>query len=62
MVQVELSFDTWIENAEAYAVSQWMPTLQICCGEPRSISSHCGSLAALDQRVPGSPSVASDAG
>ena len=62
MVQVALSLDTWIWNAVAYAASQRMPTLQICCGEPRSTSSHCGSLDALDQRVPGSPSVASDAG
>ena len=62
MVQVELSLDTWIWNAVAYAASQRMPTLQICCWEPRSTSSHCGSLAALDQRVPGLPSVASGAG
>ena len=46
----------------AYAASQRRPTLQICCGEPRSTSSHCGSLDALDQRLPGSPSVASGAG
>ena len=44
MVQVALSLDTWTWNAEAYAASQRMPTLQICCGEPRSTSSHCGSL------------------
>ena len=31
MVQVALSLDTWIWNAEAYAASQRMPTLQICC-------------------------------
>jgi hypothetical protein len=36
--------------------------LQICCWEPRSTSSHCGSLYALSQREPGSPSVAADAG
>ena len=44
MVQVELSLDTWIWNAVAYAASHSRPTLQICCGEPRSTSSHCGSL------------------
>ena len=62
VVQVELSLDTWSWNAEAYAASHSRPTLQICCWEPRSTSSHCGSLAALDQREPGSPSVASAAG
>ena len=61
MVQVALSLDTWIWNAEAYAASQSRLTLQICCWEPRSTSSHCGSLYALSQRVPGSPSVAADA-
>ena len=58
MLQVALSLDTWTWKAEAYAASQRMPTLQICCGEPRSTSSHCGSLAALDPRLPGLPSVA----
>jgi len=61
VLQVELSLETWIENAEAYAASQDRPTLQICCAEPRSTSSHCGSLYALSQRVPGSPSVAAEA-
>src|ERR1700733_6836099 len=62
LVQVALSLDTWTWNAEAYAASHRMLTPQTCCGEPRSTSSHCGSLDRLDQRVPGSPSVASGAG
>ena len=61
MVQVALSVDTWTWNAEAYAASQRRLTLQICCGEPRSTSSHCGSLYGLSQREPGSPSVAAGA-
>ena len=61
MVQFALSVDTWIENAEAYAVSHEQPTLQIWVWAPRSTSSHCGSLYALSQRVPGLPSVAAGA-
>ena len=57
-----MSVEVWIWNAVAYAASQTRPTLQIVLLEPRSTSSHCGSENALDQRVPGSPSVAADAG
>ena len=61
MLQFALSVDTWIWNAEAYAVSQSRLALQIWVWDPRSTSSHCGSLYALSQRVPGLPSVAADA-
>ncbi len=62
MVQVESLSDTWTLYDLAYAASQLMPMRQICCGEPRSTLSHWGSLDPLDQRLPGSPSVAADAG
>ena len=61
VVQVELSVETWIWNAVAYAVSQSRLTWQIDWTDPRSTSSHCGSANALDQRVPVFPSVASAA-
>ncbi len=61
MVQFALSVDTWIWNAEAYAASQSRLAPQIWVWDPRSTSSHCGSLYALSQRLPGSPSVAADA-
>src|ERR1700722_17278611 len=62
VVQVELSLETWIWNAVAYAASQYSATWQIVWTEPRSTRSHCGSENALDQRVDRLPSVASDAG
>src|SRR5258707_5683148 len=62
VVQVELSLETWIWNAVAYAASQARVTRQIVWTEPRSTSSHCGSENALDQRVDRLPSVAFDAG
>src|SRR5260221_383025 len=62
VVQVELSLETWVWNAVAYAASQARGTWQIVWTEPRSTSSHCGSENALDQRVDRLPSVAFDAG
>src|SRR5215475_5206578 len=62
LVQVELSVDTWIWNAVAYAVSHCRVTPQMLCADPRSTSSHCGSENALDQRVPVLPSTAAEAG
>jgi hypothetical protein len=46
----------------AYAASQLSDTPQIDWLVPRSTSSHCGSLNALDQRVAVLPSVAAEAG
>jgi len=46
----------------AYAASHCRTTWQIVWVEPRSTSSHYGSLKALDQRVPELPSTADDAG
>src|SRR3954452_987679 len=54
--------DTWIWKDVAYAASQVSTTWQICCDDPRSTCSHCGSLKALDQRVPALPSTAAEAG
>src|SRR5215472_5235415 len=62
VVHVELSAEVWIWNAVANAVSQSSPTWQTDCTDPRSTSSHCGSLNALDHRVPVFPSTAADAG
>src|SRR5436305_1265643 len=62
LVQVVLSVDVWIWNDLPYAVSQFRVTWQMLCELPRSTSTHCGSLAALDQRVPVLPSTAADAG
>jgi hypothetical protein len=52
----------WIWYALPYAVSQLSWTPQMLCVLPRSIWSHCGSDAALDQRVPLLPSTAAEAG
>src|SRR5260370_37026396 len=52
------SGETWIWNALACAVCQTMTTWQMAMLAPRSTWSHCGSLKALDQRVPASPSAA----
>src|SRR5215813_10544090 len=62
VVQVELSADTWIWKAAAYAVSQSSVTWQTAWDEPRSTSSHCGSEKELDHRVPVFPSTAFEAG
>src|SRR6266498_4470981 len=62
VVQPEPSAETWIWNADAYAASQLSWTPQTVAEPPRSTCSHCGSLNALDQRVPVFPSTALDAG
>src|ERR1022692_559814 len=62
VVQVVPFADVWIWNAVAYAVSHCRTTWLIDALEPRSTSSHWGSLNALDQRVPVLPSTAADAG
>src|SRR5262245_24245921 len=54
--------DVWIWNERAYAASQLSCTWQIGWLVPRSTCSHCGSLKALDHRVPLLPSTAADAG
>src|SRR5258708_11341999 len=61
-VQFTASGDVWIWNALPYAVSQFSVTWQIVWLDPRSTCSHCGSLKALDQRVPVLPSKAAEAG
>jgi hypothetical protein len=61
-VQVALSAEAWIWNALPYAVSQFNVTPQMDWTDPRSTSSHCGSLNALDHLVPRFPSTAADAG
>ena len=53
---------TWIWNDRANAVSQLRVTPQTVVLAPRSTCTHCGSLNALDQRVPGLPSTALPAG
>src|SRR3954465_12616888 len=53
--------ETWIWNAVAYAASQFSCTWQIDWLLPRSTCSHCGSLNALDHRVPVLPSTAAEA-
>src|SRR5687768_14354265 len=50
--------ETWIWNARAYAGSQFRVTPQMFWLLPRSTWIHCGSLNALDQRVPVLPSKA----
>src|SRR6185369_9666641 len=61
-VQLVPLADVWIWNDRAYAASQVRTTRQIDCDDPRSTWIHCGSLNALDQRVPVLPSNAADAG
>jgi hypothetical protein len=62
VVHVDPSGDTWIWNAVANAASHCNTTWPMVCVDPRSTWTHCGSLNALDQRVPGLPSVALAAG
>src|SRR6266568_2310796 len=62
VVQLVPSVDVWIWKALAYAASQFRATWLMVCVAPRSTSSHCGSLNALDQRVPVLPSTAFEAG
>ena len=55
--------EVWIWNAVAYAASQFSDDLaDRAAAAPRSTWSHCGSLNALDQRVPVLPSTAAAAG
>src|SRR5258706_14873716 len=62
VAQVALSVEVWTWKSLPYAASQLIVTWQIDWTEPRSTRSHCGSLAALDQRVPPLPSTADEAG
>ncbi len=62
VVQFVASADVWIWNALPYAASHCRTTWLIDAVAPRSTWSHCGSLKALDQRVPVLPSTALDAG
>src|SRR6266568_3023942 len=62
VVQLVASGEVWSWNALPKAASQFSETPQTDWLEPRSTWSHCGSLNALDQRVPVLPSVAADAG
>src|SRR5947209_7293017 len=62
VLHVVASVDVWIWNALAYAVSQFSTTRLMEWVEPRSTWIHCGSLNALDHRVPVLPSVAALAG
>src|SRR5689334_20545267 len=48
--------EVWIWKAVAYAASQRRITCPMVAVEPRSTWIHCGSDAALDQRVPALPS------
>ncbi|MCP9965187.1 hypothetical protein LUX57_08595 [Actinomadura madurae] len=61
-VQSEPLPETWIWKAVAYAASQFRTTWLMSLLSPRSIRAHWGSLKALDQRVPASPSTTADAG
>src|ERR1700743_2497452 len=56
------SGEVWIWNAEPNAASQLSTTWLTDAVAPRSTWIHCGSVNALDQRVPGLPSVAWPAG
>jgi|SRR6185437_761494 hypothetical protein len=62
LVQLVPLAETWIWKAVAYAASHCSTTWQTVCAEPRSTCSHCGSLKALDHRVPVLPSKAAPAG
>src|SRR5918999_2008037 len=59
---VAASAEVWILNDHAYAASQVRTIWLMVAVPPRSTWSHCGSVKALDQRVPGSPSTAAAAG
>src|SRR4051794_13969525 len=62
VVQEEPLAETCRLNVLEYAVSQASTTEEIVAVPPRSTCSHCGSLNALDQRVPALPSTAFEAG
>src|SRR5947208_105447 len=61
-VQVVPLAEVWILKALPYADSQLSTTELMVAVLPRSTWSHCGSAAALDQRVPVLPSTAAEAG
>lgn len=61
-VQVVPLVDPWSLKALAYAASHLRSILQRVWAEPRSTWTHCGSPAALAQRVPLLPSKAALAG
>ena len=58
VVQVLPSGEVCSWNARAKAASQLSTTRLTACDAPRSTWIHCGSLKALDQRVPLLPSTA----
>ena len=58
MVQLDPFAEVRIENERAYADSQSSTTEVTVALAPRSTCNHCGSLNALDQRVPALPSTA----
>ncbi|MDF9811518.1 hypothetical protein M2266_000749 [Streptomyces sp. SPB162] len=62
MVQLPVPVsETWIWKPRAYAASQVNPIWLTEAVAPRSTWIHCGSLNALDQRVPVLPSTAAPA-
>src|ERR1700761_6337488 len=62
LVQFVPSAEVWIWKPVPYAASHCSTTWLIVAVAPRSTCSHWGSLKALDQRVPASPSTAEEAG
>src|SRR5258705_290613 len=62
VVQALALADSWTWNAVAQAASHCRTTWVIVGVAPRSTWIHCGSLKALDQRVPALPSTAAPAG
>src|SRR6266571_9133681 len=62
LVHAVPSGDTWIWYALPYAASHCRTTWLTVADAPRSTWIHCGSLKALDQRVPVLPSTAAEAG
>src|SRR5262245_43277370 len=62
LVHVAALAEPWIWNDRPYAASRFSCPWQMDCEEPRSTWIHCGSLNALDQRVPVLPSTAAEAG
>src|SRR5262245_40139899 len=62
VVQVVAVSENWIWNALAYAASHCRTTWVTLAELPRSTWSQCGSLNALDHRVPVLPSTAAAAG
>ena len=58
MPQFVPSVEVWIPKALPAAVSQFSTIWLMVCVAPRSTCTHCGSLNALDHRVPALPSTA----